>query len=114
MELLKRAASEKDSAQSFYGSPPPNFSLTNRRFRNQLPVFPYLLKYGAPCHPDFIVRYPFPYKKLCEAVSFMASFLVSSSHDDGTRVKENHWFGAGGYRRISLHLYHQCVSLVVS
>ena len=55
---------------------------------------PYLLKCGAPCHPDVIVRWSLAKKKLHEDPLFIAFFLlVSSCHE--TSVEENGWFCVG-------------------
>ena len=73
---------------------------------------PYLLKYGAPCwlprrhrsiHSTFQTR-----KNMCKMLSFMASFLVSSSHE--TFVKGNDWFRGRGGRRISHRKERSCVN----
>ena len=44
---------------------------------------PQRLKFGAPCHPDVIVRSSFNFenKKIHGGTSFLASLLVSSSHE---------------------------------
>ena len=62
----------------------------------------YLLKYGAPCRPDVIVRWNFVKMNFFEDAFFIASFHVFSSRE--TFVKENGWVGGGGYRRLSPEL----------
>ena len=68
--------------ESFYGSP-LNFSLTNRRFQNQLPRS-YLLANGVPRHLDVIDRYQVGLctciRRCMDTLFSVASFLVSSSH----------------------------------
>ena len=51
---------------------------------------PGLPKYGAPCHPDVIVRSSFANKEIHEDCFFIASFLVSRSHE--TFFQESRWF----------------------
>ena len=60
------------------------------------------MKCGASCHLDVIVRYSFATKEIHDGIFFIASFLVSSSHE--TFVVENRWFGGGGYHRINRSL----------
>ena len=43
-----------DATESFYGNPPQLFSNDIAGFETS--SRPYILKYGAPCHPDVIVR----------------------------------------------------------
>lgn len=54
---------------------------------------PYLLTYRASCHSDVIVHYPFANKKVHEGMFYIASFLVSSSHETFNSVYR--WFGGG-------------------
>ena len=89
--------------------PPPGHTLGHRNARvvlryppqlffNEIDGFetasqPYLLKYGAPCRPDVIVRRAFANMNMCEDGFFIASFLASTSHE--TFVKEYRRFGGG-------------------
>ena len=92
--LVARVLVPTGATESCYGSPP-------QLFLNEIAGFetssrPYLLKYGAPCPPDVIVRRSIANKKYMETFFFITSFLVSSNHE--TLAKENRWFGGGGHR----------------
>ena len=78
-------------SESFYGSP-PNISLTEiAGFETS--SRPYILKYGAPCHPNMIVPLSFAKIKACGDYLLIAAFVVSNSHE--TFVRENRCFWGG-------------------
>ena len=81
----------KQDQKSFYGSPPQ--LLFNEIADFETSSRSYLLKCGAPCHLDGIVRYSFATKEVHGDIFFIVSFLVSSSHE--TFVKQNQWFRGG-------------------
>ena len=76
---MKGATPDEDS---FYGKSTPQL------FFNEIAGFetisrPYLLRYGAPCHPDVIVRWSFANKTIPGLQRFffpIAPFLVCSRH----------------------------------
>ena len=79
-------------------APPPQTFLQNEIACFETNSPPYLLKYGAPCHPErrSIVRPPDANKDITWGeMFFIASFLVSSSHDDETLAQENRWLWEG-------------------
>ena len=61
---------------------------------------PYLLKHGAPCPPDVIVRQSFANKivQYDQIVFFISLYLVLNSHE--TFVKGKRWFIGRGNRKI--------------
>ena len=56
---------------------------------------PYLLKYGAPCHPDTsLFDGPLQTRKYMGDFELIAPLLMLSSHDDAF-VKQKRWFLGG-------------------
>ena len=85
---------------------PPNFSFTKSPVSKQAHGRISRGKNSALCHPDVIGRSSFANKKICDDILFIASFLLSSSHETFVKKKIA---GVGGvcvcgYRRVNLVL----------
>ena len=81
--------------ESYYGSPPQLF--VNEIAGVATSSRPYPLKYGDPLpprRPDFIVRWSFAHKNICEDCIFR-SILPRVEQRHETFVKENRWFSGG-------------------
>ena len=92
--------------ESFYGGggSPPNFSLTKSPVSKRAHRA-HLLAYGAPCHPDVIVRQPFlckqkyMYVKIFFALDTWTSFLVSIKQPWNGRGRKSLVLGEGYHHR---------------